>query len=179
MERWCICADIPKIDNRTEVLVLRHLLESRKSTNTARIAALALRRMEIVDVDARRPPDIAGWLASKGKVWLVFPGGTTADVEHERPDAVLLVDGTWKQARKMVRSHGALLALPRLSLPGGDPAVWRLRTTKLRDAQSSMEAIAEALRIVESSAHAEALHRLHQLHVARVLLARGAIPTRD
>ena len=176
MEQWCICKDIPDVDNQTGVLVLRHLLESRKSTNTSRIAQLALRKMELVDVDARTPPDVGAWLADKGKVWILFPGGTTADVEHEKPDAVLLIDGTWKQARKMVRSHAALLALPRLSLPGGDPNVWRLRTTKHRDAQSSLEAIAEALRIVESPEHAERLHALHQRYVAQVLLARGAFP---
>ncbi|HVG58233.1 MAG TPA: DTW domain-containing protein, partial [Hyalangium sp.] len=37
--RLCLCAQVPRLDTRTEFLVIRHNKEKEKSTNTARLAA--------------------------------------------------------------------------------------------------------------------------------------------
>lgn len=179
MQQWCLCADIPDVDNETGVLVLRHGLEARKTTNTSRYAQMALRKIEILDWDVRTKLDAGAWLADKGLVWLLYPGGSTAKVGVGKPDALLVIDGTWKQARKLLHTHPSLLSLPRLSLPAPDPTAWRLRMTKHRDAQSSLEAIAEGLRLVDGDAPADALQALHTTLVQQVLLARGAIPGFD
>ena len=44
----CFCASIPRIDNRTEVLILQHIGERCHPFNTARIVQKALRRCHLI-----------------------------------------------------------------------------------------------------------------------------------
>ena len=44
----CICTLIPTIDNKTYVTVLMHHRESYKTTNTARLACMALQNSRII-----------------------------------------------------------------------------------------------------------------------------------
>ena len=45
----CLCAIVPRVETKTRFVILRHFVEATKRTNSARIAALALPRCEIVD----------------------------------------------------------------------------------------------------------------------------------
>ena len=45
--RLCLCPELPRLDTRTELILIRHHKEKEKSTNTARIAALALARCQL------------------------------------------------------------------------------------------------------------------------------------
>jgi len=172
MEPHCICAEIPKVEARTGVLVLRHALEERKSTNTARIARLALPDVKIVDYDAGRPPDVDALVEAHAPAWLLYPG-REGQVPEGRPSHIVVLDGTWVQARKMLHKHPSLLRLPRLSLATPPAEMRRLRSTPIAGARSTLEAIADALRVVEGDAIADPLHALHALYVERVLTARG------
>lgn len=173
MKPWCFCESIPHIDNATRILVIRHALENHKSTNTARIARLALERMEILDWDSRNPPDALAWVRSHGNVWLAYPGSTTADCAHARPDAVLILDGTWRQVRKLLRTHPWMFLLPRLSLPGPTHEGRRLRVSPLAEGRSTIEAIAAALSVLEGPEKGAPLEALHDVMVEQVLSARG------
>lgn len=173
MERWCFCASIPRVDNQTDVLVLRHLLETRKSTNTARIARLALAKMDILEWDSRTPPDAESWLKKHGNVWLAYPGETTADLATSKPDGILILDGTWRQVRKLLRSNPWLFSLPRLSLPPPTHAGRRMRVSPVAEGRSTIEAIAAALTLLEGPEKGEPLESLHSVMVEQVLSARG------
>lgn len=173
MEGWCICAKIPQIENRTRVLVLRHIHEAQKSTNTARIAALALSRTEILDWVPLNPPDVDAWVKGHGRVWLVWPGGSTAAAGSAPPDALLVLDGTWRQARKILHTHTSLLHLPRLELPPPAAGTRRLREAPNAEARSTLEAIAGALTLVEAPEIGDQLEALSAVHVEQVLKARG------
>ena len=177
MQAHCLCAQVPRVDNRTQVVVLRHAFEASKSTNTARTAALALHRIRIIDWEPGAPPDVDALLASLGRAWLLYPGASSADAgAGSKPDAVIVVDGTWRQARKMLKTHPALLRLPKLSLPPVPSPVLRLRNAPTDDARSTLESIADALALLEGPRVGAPLRQLHDVMVERVLRSRGMHP---
>ena len=48
-EKWCLCSKIPTIQTSFQLVILRHLRESYKTSNTARMAHLALPNSAIID----------------------------------------------------------------------------------------------------------------------------------
>ncbi len=173
----CVCAHVPRLDTRAELLVIRHRKEAWKSTNTARIAGLALARLVLEEYVADRGSDhasLAPLLAGDG-VALVYPAEPRAEWPAVPPRRLVFLDGTWRQTRRMVRRIPALAALPRLWLAPGPQhdAVTRLREPSLPGGRSTLESIADALRATGEGDAATALDALHARYVEHVLRARG------
>ncbi|HEX2882196.1 MAG TPA: DTW domain-containing protein, partial [Polyangiaceae bacterium] len=83
---------------------------------------------------------------------------------------------TWVQSRHMLKKMPQLAALPWLSLPAKSTAPRRLRSSPDHDARSTLEAIADALVLLESQSIGEPVQRAHDLFVQRTLRARGKLP---
>lgn len=162
------------MQNRTRILVLRHHHEAPRPSNTARIAALALANIELVEWVPRTPPDVEQLLSNLRPAWVLYPGPGNVDVSVDRPATLVVLDATWKQARKMLHHHPRLVQLPRWGLPEG-LARPRLRQAQDPQARSTLEAIADALTILEGPEVGAPLHRLHDVLVERVLRARGRL----
>jgi tRNA-uridine aminocarboxypropyltransferase len=165
LPRVCLCADIPTLPTRTRILVVRHHLERWRSSNSGRLAHLALPNSAIIDhggiagVAALPPLDGA---------WLLFPEGepvTTAPVPP--PRQLVVLDATWSQARRMYRKLAGLRGLPILRLPDAPMPPARLRESPAPGRVSTIEAIARALRLLEGNAAADGLEALFALAVAR------------
>ena len=165
----CMCGEITPMPTRTRIVILRHIGEQFRSSNTGRIAAKALLGAEIVDHgNGRGPPPE---LASAG-TWLAWPEGPLAHVAPvPSPKRLVFLDATWHQARRMRRSLPSLRGLPVLALPIAHVPAARLRASPGRGRVSTIEAIALALRLVEGEAPAAELERLFAIMIDR---ARGA-----
>ena len=172
-DAFCICADVPRVETQTRVLFVRHERESFKSTGTVRIANLALPNSEIVDFGEEAAPANERLSALVAGAVLVFPAEPPQPWPTAPVEKVILLDGTWRQTRRMFHRLPALHSLPRLTLPPKDAQVLRLRESTFADGRSTMEAAADALERLESPEKAEQLHRLHALYVERVFRARG------
>jgi DTW domain-containing protein len=159
--RVCLCAAIPVVPTRTRIVIVRHHLECHRSSNSGRLAHLALPNSAIVDHGGRggpaRLPDMAG-------AWLLFPEGAAAREAPAAPPAQLVVlDATWSQARRMYRKLPALRGLPILRLPDAPMAAARLRESPGPGRVSTIEAIARALRLLEGEGGAGAAAQLERL----------------
>lgn len=152
-ESHCLCAYIPRIENRTRVVVLQHPDEAKHPLNTARLAVLGLCRAELRVGTVF--PDLADMIGAVDVARLLFP---TRDGEPEAPlsplpsdaSALLIVpDGTWRKARQLVRLNPALQSLPRVSLPAGDASAYRVRKATEVAAVATIEAIERALSVLE------------------------------
>ncbi len=171
----CICADIPRLTCRCRVLVVRHWSESWRATNTGRLVGLALGTAEVVD---HGKPGYA--LETKDlpigpRSCLLFPLTDTGAEPWTggRPDVLVVPDGSWTQARRMVRRVPGLSALPRLALaPGPEPAR-RIRRSPSPGARSTLEAVAAALALWEPPEVAESLLALYDRLAVRMDEARG------
>jgi DTW domain-containing protein YfiP len=89
------------------------------------------------------------------------------------PRRLIVLDGTWRQTRRMLRRLPSLADVPRLVLPEKPAAVLRLRESADPLGRSTLEAIADAVELVEGEGAARPLHALHALFVERVFRARG------
>jgi len=158
--RVCLCAAIPTVTTRTRIVIVRHHTEKYRSSNTGRLAHLALPNSEVIEHGGLG--GIAVLPALDG-AWLVFPEGEPARAAPEPPPRQLVVlDATWSQARRMYRKLAPLRGLPILHLPIAPMPVARLRDAPGPGRVSTIEAIARALRLVEGDAVAAPLEVLFQ-----------------
>jgi DTW domain-containing protein YfiP len=159
--RDCLCADIPAVAARTRVVIVRHHLERHRSSNSGRLAHLALANSALVEYPDEPLPALDG-------AHLVFPIGEPAVAPPAPPPAQLVVlDATWSQARRMYRKLDALRGLPALHLPPAAMPTARLRAAPAPGRVSTIEAIARALRLVEGDPVAAPLERLFAIAVER------------
>jgi DTW domain-containing protein YfiP len=160
--RVCLCAEIPRIANRTEVVIVRHHLERYRSSNSGRLAALALERCRVIDHGGDCGSAV---LPPLDGAWLVYPQGE-AVVPAVPPAQLVFLDATWSQARRMYRKLDGLRGLPilRLAIDASTP---RLRESPQAGFGSTIEAIAAALRMFDGDLVAEPLLRLFHQAVSR------------
>lgn len=149
----CLCDVIPAIDNRIPVLILQHARERTHPFNTARLVALGLRQSELL-VDyagcLRRDPGLLGSLEGCG---VLYPHPSARDVSSvapaERPRKLIVIDGTWSNARTLYRDLPALHALPHFTLPSGSSSAFVLRRQPAAYCLSTLEATVYALQALE------------------------------
>ena len=156
----CLCALIPSLPSRTRVLVLQHPSEVGHALNTAGLAVLGLCNAEL-RVGERFAEET--WRVPGYRACLLFPGEQARALAEMAAEAagepLLLVvpDGTWRKARKLLHLNPALAALPRVSLAEGMASRYRLRKAPGEGALSTIEAIAAALDELEAPRTHEAL----------------------
>ena len=79
-------------------------------------------------------------------VILVDRNGKVQDLDKHGLDGVIVLDGTWSQAKTLWWRNAWLLGLPRLVLTPREPSMYgRLRKEPRRDYVSTLEAIADVL----------------------------------
>ena len=155
----CLCADVPVVAARTQVVIVRHPAERHRSSNSGRLAHLALVGSVLTEPVAPLPPlDGAA---------LLFPIGEPAQGPPAPPPRRLVVlDASWSQARRMYRKLEALRGLPVLHV-AATLAPARMRASPAPGRVSTIEAIAQALRLLEGDAVAAPLEALFALAVER------------
>ncbi|WP_339547290.1 tRNA-uridine aminocarboxypropyltransferase [Pseudomonas sp. RA_35y_Pfl2_P32] len=156
----CLCPLIPSLDSRTRVLLLQHPSEVNHALNTARLAALGLNNAQLVVGEVFE--DLPGLLHQPGyQACLLFPGEGAPTLQAYTPagQPLLLVvpDGTWRKARKMLHLNPLLAALPRVTLAECGVSRYRLRKAPGPGALSTVEAIVQALQVLEAPTSFEPL----------------------
>jgi len=149
----CLCALIPRLDSRTRVLLLQHPSEVNHALNTARLAALGLVNAQLVVGEVFE--DLQALLNPPGyQPRLLFPAEDAQPLQAYTPsdEPLLLVvpDGTWRKARKLLHLNPLLVALPRVTLAEGAVSGYRLRKAPGPGALSTVEAIVQALQVLEA-----------------------------
>ena len=147
----CFCEAIPRIDNRTDVLILQHVGERSHPFNTARIVQQALRRCRLIADHNRRFQ--SHHLPIRAGAGLLYPQANARSLAElpaaERPDQLVIVDGTWHQARTIVRDVPQLLDLPCYRLAPATPGRYRIRREPDAEGLSTLEATVAALQLLE------------------------------
>jgi DTW domain-containing protein YfiP len=174
----CLCPLIPSLDSRTRVVLLQHPSESAHALNTARLAALGLVNAELRVGEVF--DDLVELLQTPGyRPALLFPGEhaqvLTAHGEgDDRPLLLIVPDGTWRKARKLLYLNPLLEALPRVTLGAVAPSRYRLRKAPEPGALSTLEAVMEALNVLEQPVSFDALLKPFEALIEGQIKAMGA-----
>lgn len=169
----CLCALIPSLASRTSVLILQHPSETGHALNTARLAALGLVNSELQTGEA-----FEKLRADDGyETYLLFPGEQAVSLaqlaEETKPLRLIVPDGTWRKARKLLHLNPHLASLPRVALPSGLTSRYRLRKAPVPGALSTIEAIVVALNTLEGEGRFDALLRPFEAMIERQIAAMG------
>jgi DTW domain-containing protein YfiP len=152
--RVCVCALVPSIETTTRVLFVQHPREEDVAIGTARMASLCLPGSSlVVGVHVDDDPRVRAALADPDRpAILLWPGGDARDLASappRGPHTLIVVDGTWSLAKKVVRENPRLASLPRYALGAGAPSEYRIRREPREGCLSTIEAVARALGILE------------------------------
>lgn len=153
--RLCVCRFIVPVANRTRIYVLQHPRERSHPFGTVRLLRLALARFDL-EVAARDAQLKVG-----PKPALLYPTPDARALEDldaiSRPDTLVVLDGTWPQARKLYRDNPRLQSLPKVRLDPERPGRYRIRRAPRAHQLSTVEAVAAALDRLDPDCDAERL----------------------
>jgi DTW domain-containing protein len=149
----CLCALVPSLQPATQVVIIQHPSERHHALNTARLLALGLANARLV-IAEQLDDDLASELADPDwRTELLFPGPEVAQIAPSpfdgRPRRLVLLDGTWRKARKLLYLNDVLRRIPQVTLPVGQASRYRLRKAPGPEALATIEAGARALSIIE------------------------------
>jgi DTW domain-containing protein YfiP len=155
---------------RTRLVIIQHVLEQAQPSNTVRPAAALLSTLEVRPFGVKDAPlkldDLEG-------AWLLWPEGTPRRDDEPLPSTLVLLDGSWSQARHMSQRLAGLRGLRKWSLPA--PAERRSLRAAPAGGMSTLEALAEALAVLEGEAVASQLRAAHQQMIDKQLADRGYV----
>jgi DTW domain-containing protein len=147
-ERVCYCEHIPNLPTRTRLVFLQHVRERRMPIGTARMAHLALPNSEFhVGIGFEDNPRVASLAHSPG-TFLLFPSPGARELGELLPGelkTLVVVDGTWPLAKKLIRINPVLQAIPKLAFSPSRPGNYRIRMEPAEHCLSTIEAVAEVL----------------------------------
>jgi len=149
----CVCASVPRVLNRTPITILQHPRERFHPIGTARFAALGLARASVLRPQAPVTRSLALDVALPARTALLFPRPGAPDLAElapaEHPAGLVVLDGTWGQARKLYAANPWLADLPHYALTPAAPSRYRIRREPRANYVSTIEAVVAALRILE------------------------------
>jgi DTW domain-containing protein YfiP len=138
---------------RTRILLLQHPRERRVAIGTARMAQLALPNSRLrVGLKFADDPEVSAILAQSTATYVLFPGPDAMPVQQlprDRDATLIVLDGTWWQARKLLKLNPAIAALPRIAFRPGKPSAYLIRRQPAAFCVSTIEALAEVLEVLE------------------------------
>ncbi|CAA7622856.1 tRNA-uridine aminocarboxypropyltransferase [Magnetospirillum sp. SS-4] len=160
----CVCDGVTPIDNRIALLVLQHPQEQDKTLGTARLAALHFTRSDMriglswpsLAKALGRPADPRRWAVlylGSAKAADLAPGAEVVALDAKGAaladqatalahlDGVIVLDGTWSQAKALWWRNAWLLKCQRVILGPKRPSRYgRVRTEPRSDSLSTIEA---------------------------------------
>lgn len=188
----CVCEGIAPIDNRVSLLILQHPQEQDRELGTARLTALhfkdALLKIGLswpsLTKILGRPTDPQRWAilylgSVKAKAVLperdivvVNKSGNAVDRQDSalrEIEGIILLDGTWSQAKALWWRNGWMLKCKRVVLGPKRPSRYgKLRREPRSDGLSTIEAAAMLLARLERKPEIEtALHASFERLLAR------------
>ncbi len=195
----CLCREVQQVPTDLRLLVVIHGTEALKMSNTGHLAPLVVpdAAVKMHGAWGRDPADLSELRethAPDGREWrtvLFFPGlgatpltpeyaaalrGPAADGRPTRL-RVVIPDGSWSQARRIVKRLPELAGLPRIILPVAEGTASREALRPRGNPEparvSTCEAIAAALGMLGEPAAEAALFAVYDAAALRIALMRG------
>ena len=178
----CVCAYAPRLTTRTRLLLVVHVHDLGRTSNTVRLLALAIPDVAVVCHGVfPAAADPASHVPAGATPMVLFPGHgakpLTPDVVASLPSppALIVPDGNWRQASRMVKRLPLLAGAVKVALPDRAFAGSALRRNRPEHHMSTYEAVTQALAVIEGEAVAGPLLDFYRRATDRMLLVRGKL----
>lgn len=178
----CVCDLIEAAQTKLHVLILQHPQEPDKELGSARIANLALANSTLkVGLSWPNLSKALGRPAIHGNWGVLYLGSksehsTTSAPAGVQMEGIVVLDGTWAQAKTMWWRNPWLLKLKRLILSPSRPSLYgRLRKEPRRECLSTIESVAETLEMLGEDAMVSEALRGYFLELLRRYEARQSL----
>lgn len=152
----CMCAQAPRLNLATRLIVIIHSKEWRRSTNTGHLARLAVNGGEVrLHGLPHQTVSSDGVDSVSASTLVLFPGRGAELLTPEyvasltRPMTLLIPDGNWNQTKSMMRRVPMLHQARPVRLGGPSLDLPCSRRNCFADRMSTFQAIAQALGILE------------------------------
>lgn len=183
--KLCICDSIVPLETKTKVLILQHPQEPDKKLGTARIAQLSLSHSQLKvglswpnlakasgdkqpfpkdwvvlhlgsGVKGRQPHKVQVEGARKPQLIYVNKKGEYQPQAPEVIEGLIILDGTWSQAKTLWWRNAWLLKCQRAVLIPSAPSLYgKLRKEPRRECLSTIESIGQALTAIGEDPNVE------------------------
>lgn len=158
-KRVCVCAFLPSqpIELRTRMVILQHPDEKKRAIRTGKLLQLSLSAQSCQVFEGKKFPgrhdDLRPILEDPGTV-LLYPGKNSRELREDfAPDPeisnIILLDGTWDQAKKMFLRNPALQKLKQIMLRVSGVSVYSVRTQPTDGCLSTLESAVHSAAIIE------------------------------
>jgi len=158
----CYCTHVRRFDPRMKFVILIHRLEVRRRIATGRLSHLCLKNSELMmGYDYSRHQRLTEIVSDpKHFPVVLFPGPRSADLSAMKPSeratvfpkdktpVVIVIDGTWNTAKKMLRRSSNLRDLPRICFTPDRPSNFRVRKQPKPGCFSTVEAIHQTIEML-------------------------------
>ena len=179
----CACDLLAPMPVRTQVVLVTHVCEMRKPTNTGRLAVACLSNALLLERGQRNGALTSIPCAPDSQILLLYPAPEAIRLDQwkavqpspTRQVTLVVPDGTWRQTRRVRYRIPGLEKAPAVCLPPGLSSSYRLRQTGPSQRLATLEAIAHALRVLGETEVAERLLYIFQVVVDRALWSNGRL----
>jgi DTW domain-containing protein YfiP len=178
----CLCDAVPRIELQTKIALIIHHRELSRNSNTGLLALRALVNSEMrIRGEGREALDLQELLTPHYRSFLFFPSADAVELDRtlvaqeRRPIQLIVPDGTWRQAKKILSRHPELKELPRVKISKPDLATFQLRAQSRPERMTTLQAIAHGLGVIEGDPVRAQLMKLYDTKIERTLIARGIL----
>jgi len=143
----CICQNITAFQAHCNILILQHPHEQKKYYSTTKLVTKSLKNARLMRGIIFEEEEIRQSLRGQN-TYLLYPGAESLDCKSVALDTnstVIVVDGTWDEAGKIVYRNPFLKTFPRISFKESLESQYRIRKQPKQGYLSTIESIAHLL----------------------------------
>lgn len=182
----CVCVHAPRLAIRTPLVVVVHVSDMPRTSSTVRLLGLAIRDITILPHGVfPDPADPEANMPAGATPVVLFPGHGAKPLTPElvaslpSPPALVVPDGNWRQASRMVKRIPLLAGAVKVALPGRAAPGLALRRNQEGHHMPTYEAVAQAVGILEGEPVAGPLLDFYRRATDRMLMVRGKMKLSD
>lgn len=183
----CLCAEMPSLACKTELIVVMHAQEIYKSSNTGRYLPLCLQGASMMLRGLRDGPplDYEKVIHPEKENLLLCMNENSVELTTEfaasftKPVRLIVPDGTWSQASRTASQLVKKLPVRPVKLCADGERIYELRSEHDPNGMSTFEAATRALEILEGGSIRSVMDDFFQKMNDRVMFTRGKIPAHE
>jgi DTW domain-containing protein YfiP len=155
----CLCSSLQSIPNKTTLIILQHPSEKNHALNTVQLMTKCFEKIYVLSGENFDHEKELLQIIESHKCALLFPGENASTLTKNESGFthLILIDGSWKKAKKIFFSSEILHSLPRVCIKAEIKSEYKIRQSSMDNGLSTLEAAIQALTFIEPELDCESL----------------------